>query len=226
MKSRRPFRFRAHACLFALSFFVTAPLAAAVENDAWVAAQPASAPTTSAWTRAQDLAIFALGLIGVDYRFGGTKPESGLDCSGLVGYVFQQVTGIALPRTSRELSRVGNKVSAADLKVGDLVFFNTRSFPFSHVGIYLGNDRFVHAPSRGGEVEIAAMSASYWRARFSGARRLDVIASGAPRASGLSHGTVGSGDARLFEPELACASEAGSNVDASAASGATAPRCE
>jgi cell wall-associated NlpC family hydrolase len=131
--------------------------------------------TNRVWNRAQDLAIFALGLIGVDYRFGGSTPEAGLDCSGLVGYVFQQVTGITLPRTSQELSRVGRKVTVADLKVGDLVFFNTRSLPFSHVGIYLGDDRFVHAPSRGGEVEIVSLSANYWRTRFSGARRLAAL---------------------------------------------------
>src|SRR5438876_420954 len=94
-----------------------------------VSASPASA-TNRVWNRAQDLAIFALGLIGVDYRFGGNMPEAGLDCSGLVGYVFQQVTGIALPRTSQELSRMGRRVTVEDLKVGDLVFFNTRSLPF------------------------------------------------------------------------------------------------
>ena len=147
------------------------------------AAEAATSPASRVWTRAQDLAIFALGLIGVDYRFGGTTPESGLDCSGLVRYVFQQVTGVRLPRTAQEMSRLGKRVAAADLKIGDLVFFNTRSFPFSHVGIYLGDDRFVHAPSRGGEVEIAAMSASYWRTRFSGARRLPAVALDLPPSS-------------------------------------------
>jgi cell wall-associated NlpC family hydrolase len=76
--------------------------------------------------RAQDLAIYALGLIGVDYRYGGDTPEEGLDCSGLVRHVFQEVTGVTLPRTSKELARVGKAVQRADLKPGDLVFFNTR----------------------------------------------------------------------------------------------------
>lgn len=124
------------------------------------------------WSGAQDVAIYALGLIGVDYRFGGNTPDSGLDCSGLVRYVFQEVTGVTLPRTSREMSSIGSKIALGDLKPGDLVFFNTRRFQFSHVGIYLGDNRFIHAPSSGGEVEIARLSESYWQKHFDGARRL------------------------------------------------------
>jgi cell wall-associated NlpC family hydrolase len=142
-------------------------------------AQPQNALTRSAkdaaayaWNGAQDVAIYALGLIGVDYRYGGDTPESGVDCSGLVRYVFQQVTGVTLPRTSKELSRLGNNVKATDLVPGDLVFFNTRRLPFSHVGIYLGDNRFIHAPSTGSEVEISRLSESYWQAHFNGARRL------------------------------------------------------
>lgn len=116
--------------------------------------------------------MFALGLIGVEYRFGGNTPEEGLDCSGLVRHVFQQVTGVSLPRTSKAMSRVGAPITVAELKVGDLVFFDTRRFAYSHVGIYLGDQRFIHAPSRGSEVEIARMSDGYWRKHFSGARRL------------------------------------------------------
>jgi NlpC/P60 family protein len=146
----------------------------------WVAADPlsseevsraAAAPAT-VWHSAKDLAIYALGLIGVDYRFGGTSPERGLDCSGLVGYVFQQVTGVTLPRTSQEISRLGKKVTLTELIPGDLVFFNTRQLQYSHVGIYLGEDRFVHAPRKGGEVEVVTLSKGYWQKRFDGARRL------------------------------------------------------
>jgi hypothetical protein len=111
-------------------------------------------------------------MIGIDYRYGGETPEDGLDCSGLVRYVFQQVTGVTLPRTSNELSRLGTKIAPADLKVGDLVFFNTRRMPFSHVGIYLGDNRFIHAPNTGSEVEIAKLSETYWQKHFTGARRL------------------------------------------------------
>ena len=135
-------------------------------------ARTAKAAAATAWNGAQDVAIYALGLIGVDYRFGGETPEGGVDCSGLVRYVFQQVTGVTLPRTAKELSKLGNKVASADLAPGDLVFFNTRRFPFSHVGIYLGDSRFIHAPSTGSEVEIARLSEGYWQKNFNGARRL------------------------------------------------------
>jgi len=132
----------------------------------------AAATAQKVWHGAQDVAIFALGLIGVDYRFGGETPDDGLDCSGLVRYVFQQVTGVTLPRTAKEMARIGDKVPPGDLKPGDLVFFNTRRFAFSHVGLYLGDNRFIHAPSRGSEVEIARLSDGYWQKHFDGARRL------------------------------------------------------
>jgi cell wall-associated NlpC family hydrolase len=121
---------------------------------------------------AHDLAVFALGMIGVNYRYGGTNPSSGFDCSGLVQYVFQQVTGVTLPRTARELSRIGSEVALPDLAPGDLVFFNTRRFAFSHVGIYLGDNKFIHAPMPGSRVEVTTMEGKYWQNRFDGARRL------------------------------------------------------
>ena len=133
-------------------------------------ALPATTPTL--WQEAQDVAIFALGLIGVDYRFGGESPATGVDCSGLVRYVFQQTTGITLPRTSAQLGKLGANVGGAQLMPGDLVFFNTRRFVNSHVGIYLGDNRFVHAPSTGSEVEISSLDEAYWRQHFTGARRL------------------------------------------------------
>ena len=126
----------------------------------------------SAWGLARDLTASALDLIGIRYRWGGASPESGLDCSGLVQFVFQQVTGVTLPRSAKEMSRLGDKVALPDLKPGDLVFFNTRRFAFSHVGIYLGNNRFIHAPRRGREVEVATIDGSYWQQRFNSARRL------------------------------------------------------
>jgi len=135
-------------------------------------ADHARSTAETVWHGAQDLAMFALGLIGVDYRYGGETPEGGLDCSGLVRHVFQQVTGVTLPRTSKELARIGAPIGRDDLKAGDLVFFDTRRYAFSHVGIYLGDGRFIHAPSRGSEVEIAELTNSYWRKHFNGARRL------------------------------------------------------
>jgi cell wall-associated NlpC family hydrolase len=120
----------------------------------------------------REIGLFALSLVGIDYLYGGESPERGLDCSGLIRYVFQHVTGVTLPRTAQELSRIGKDIRAADLEPGDLVFFNTRRFAFSHVGIYLGNDHFIHAPSRGGEVGVASLGSAYWQKRYNGARRL------------------------------------------------------
>ncbi|MEQ1594854.1 MAG: C40 family peptidase [Casimicrobium sp.] len=121
---------------------------------------------------ASEITSYALSLIGVDYKFGGNSPEQGLDCSGLIRYVFQQATGISLPRTAREQARVGESVSVDKLQPGDLVFFNTRRFQFSHVGLYIGDNRFIHAPSTGGSVEVVSLDKQYWQKAFNGARRV------------------------------------------------------
>lgn len=165
----------AAGCLL-VSLALTAPTVTAQSRDesslAATATATVKAAAANAFATAENLSMFALGLIGVNYRWGGTTPETGLDCSGLVRYVFQQVTGVTLPHNSRELSRVGKKVAVTDLEPGDLVFFNTRRFAFSHVGIYLGENRFLHAPAAGRDVEIATLDKSYWHKRFNGARRL------------------------------------------------------
>lgn len=121
---------------------------------------------------ASEITTYALGLIGVSYKFGGNTPDQGLDCSGLIRYVFQQATGIALPRTARDQARVGESVAMDKLQPGDLVFFNTRRFQFSHVGLYLGDNKFIHAPSRGGSVEVVSLDKQYWQKAFNGARRI------------------------------------------------------
>jgi cell wall-associated NlpC family hydrolase len=123
-------------------------------------------------SRAREVTIQALSFLGVNYKWGSSNPERGFDCSGLVTHVFQQVAGMVLPRNSQSMSKVGEKIDKVDLQPGDLVFFNTRRQPNSHVGIYIGDERFVHAPSRGGEVEVSDMQESYWKKRFNGARRL------------------------------------------------------
>ena len=115
----------------------------------------------------------ALDLVGIRYRRGGTLPETGFDCSGFVGYVFREGIGLILPRTSREISRSGEVVKRSELQPGDLVFFNTMRRTFSHVGIYLGDNYFVHAPASGGEVRVENMNAAYWGKRFNGARRIN-----------------------------------------------------
>lgn len=121
---------------------------------------------------ASELAIRAMSLIGIRYKYGGNAPESGLDCSGLVRYLFKEVSGTELPRTSEEISRLGEHVDTADLQPGDLVFYNTLRRAFSHVGIYLGDNKFIHAPASGGQVRIESMDVGYWKKRFNGARRI------------------------------------------------------
>lgn len=175
LRSRPPLRALAAALAIAGLMAGTAPAGAQQGPERSFAASAGAAvksAANTAWQSAQDLSFFALGLIGIDYKFGGTTPETGLDCSGLVRYVFQQVTGVTLPRTAKEMSRVGDHVALSDLKPGDLVFFNTRRFAFSHVGIYLGDNRFIHAPRRGREVEVATLDQNFWSKRFNGARRL------------------------------------------------------
>lgn len=120
----------------------------------------------------RELLLRALSLVGAPYKYGGRSPDTGFDCSGLVHYLFSEVRGIALPRRAQEMSKVGDTVGRHELAPGDLVFFDTLREPFSHVGIYLGNHRFVHAPSSGGRVEVVAMTDRYWARRYNGARRV------------------------------------------------------
>jgi cell wall-associated NlpC family hydrolase len=114
----------------------------------------------------------ALGLVGTPYRYGGNTPDSGFDCSGLVSYVYRDMLDLRLPRTSGELARAqGPKIALDRLAPADLVFFGTRG-NVSHVGIYLGQGRFVHAPSTGGTVRLDALDGPYWRDHYTGARRV------------------------------------------------------
>jgi cell wall-associated NlpC family hydrolase len=115
----------------------------------------------------------ALLALGLDYRNGGSSHENGFDCSGLVVHVYREAWGIELPRETRDQSRVGVPVSLAELQAGDLVFYNTLDRPFSHVGIYLGDGRFVHAPKTGARVRVESVWAAYWTQRFNGARRVE-----------------------------------------------------
>jgi cell wall-associated NlpC family hydrolase len=123
-------------------------------------------------SRASELAVRAMSMLGINYKYGGTTPENGLDCSGLVRYVFKEAWGANLPRTSEEISRIGEHVAQKDLQPGDLVFYNTLKRGFSHVGIYLGDNKFIHSPSTGGQVRVESMDLAYWKKRFSGARRV------------------------------------------------------
>jgi cell wall-associated NlpC family hydrolase len=138
--------------------------------------QPASVAGAeqSGWSNsAQEILINALSLTGIKYKYGGNSPETGFDCSGFVRYVFQQAANLTLPHGARALSQIGQTVPVEQLRPGDLVFFNTLKSAFSHVGIYLGNNRFIHAPSSGGGIHVVNMTDDYWSKRFNGARRID-----------------------------------------------------
>lgn len=127
-----------------------------------------------AWANiAQEVLLNALSLTGVKYKSGGSTPETGFDCSGFVRYVFQQAASLTLPHSSRALAQLGQSISISQLQPGDLVFFNTLKNTISHVGIYLGNNRFIHAPSAGKQIDVTSMDDAYWSKHYSGARRLD-----------------------------------------------------
>jgi len=119
-----------------------------------------------------DLTAYAISLTGTPYKYGGTTPDSGFDCSGFVGHVYRHSLGKTLPRSSYGMSRVGVAEKSGKLRPGDLVFYNTLHKAYSHVGIYLGDGKFIHSPSSGKSVSIVNMDEPYWRKRYNGARRL------------------------------------------------------
>lgn len=125
--------------------------------------------------RVQAVLQKALALLGTPYRWGGTSPDGGFDCSGMVGYVFRSALGIELPRVSREMAKDGEKIERGSLAVGDLVFFSRRGKRVDHVGIYVGEGRFVHAPRTGKDVEVSSLDSGYWSRKFMQARRVAEI---------------------------------------------------
>ena len=122
--------------------------------------------------RTSDLVVTAMGFLGVPYRRGGTSAETGFDCSGFVRNIYQQSLGLLLPRQASEQAASTEKIDKKDLQPGDLVFFNTMRRAFSHVGIYVGDGKFIHSPRSGGKVRVEDMQESYWQKRFNGARRV------------------------------------------------------
>ena len=119
----------------------------------------------------EDISIAAVGLVGVPYRYGGNTPNGGFDCSGLIMYVYKKSVDIKLPRTVEAMGRKGRSVEGQPPAPGDIVFFNTTGAKYSHAGIYVGQGRFVHAPSAGGTVRLEYITKPYWAARFTEARR-------------------------------------------------------
>lgn len=138
----------------------------AVEQRHWPQIQP-NDPAA-----ANSVLMRALGLVGTPYTYGGNTPQSGFDCSGLVTYVYRDMLDLRLPRTSRELADVqGPRIAPERLAAADLVFFGSKG-SVSHVGIYVGEGRFVHAPSTGGTVRLDRLDGPYWRDHYSGAKRV------------------------------------------------------
>jgi len=123
---------------------------------------------------ASELVMQAMGLLGVPYKRGGTSEEKGFDCSGFVRHMYEKSVGLVLPRRAEEQAKVTEEISRSELKPGDLVFFNTLKRTFSHVGIYVGDGKFIHAPRPGKAVRVDDMREAYWQQRFNGARRVQV----------------------------------------------------
>ena len=123
--------------------------------------------------RASELVVNAMGFLGVPYRRGGNSVETGFDCSGFVRAMYQQTVGLLLPRSADQQAAATQTIEKSELKPGDLVFFNTMRRAFSHVGIYIGDDKFIHSPKPGAEVRVEDMRTGYWQTRFNGARRVE-----------------------------------------------------
>jgi cell wall-associated NlpC family hydrolase len=144
------------------------PSTSAGQGGSWPT-QRSAAPTLSD-EQAHNIAIHALGLVGTPYRYGGNTPDSGFDCSGLIGYVYRNEVGTPPPRTVAQLSGWGQVIDSSELRTGDLVVFGRGRAP-SHAGIYVGEGRFVHAPSTGGEVRMDHLESKYWARQNASFRR-------------------------------------------------------
>jgi len=148
------------------------PLSTLIEERGWAPLLPPQGVDESP-SRA-DVVVHAIGFVGVPYRRGGESAEHGFDCSGFVQVAFQQSLGVSLPRSAAEQAHATSVINRSDLLPGDLVFFNTLGSRFSHVGIYVGEGRFIHSPRSGARVRLESMQTTYWNRRFTGARRVVV----------------------------------------------------
>ena len=130
--------------------------------------------------KASELVVTAMGFLGVPYKRGGNNFDQGFDCSGFVKAMFEQTVGLVLPRRSSEQAAATQAIEPGDMQPGDLVFFNTLKSTFSHVGIYVGDNKFIHSPRSGAVVRVEDMRVAYWSRRFDGARRVAVQGSATP----------------------------------------------
>lgn len=126
---------------------------------------------------ASELVVTAMGFLGVPYRRGGNSFDTGLDCSGFVRAIYEQTVGLVLPRQAAEQAHATKAIAKEELQPGDLVFFNTLRRAYSHVGIYVGDGKFIHSPKPGAHVRVEDMQISYWKTRFNGARRVEGVES-------------------------------------------------
>jgi cell wall-associated NlpC family hydrolase len=126
----------------------------------------------SVGSKASELVIHAMGFLGVPYRRGGDSADTGVDCSGFVKAIYEQTVGLILPRRAEQQAAATENIDRNELQPGDLVFFNTMRRAFSHVGIYVGDGKFIHAPKPGAQVRVESMGVAYWAHRFDGARRV------------------------------------------------------
>lgn len=149
------------------------PLADFLQRNGWVMSDPPPALESPTGRPAHSrLVVHALGFVGVPYRLGGGSYDEGFDCSGFVQASFQESLGIRLPRRVVEQAHATTPIEASELTPGDLVFFNTLGSRYSHVGIYVGDGRFIHSPRTGASIRMESLHSSYWSSRFTGARRV------------------------------------------------------
>lgn len=154
--------------LFLLSavLFISMPAFAYDESDETIEIKPASSKDAVG-----NMLFQALSLMGIPYKWGGNTPDTGMDCSGFIRYVFKKSLGITLPRTAREMARLGKRIKLKDLEPGDLLFFNTMGYSNSHMGMYIGNNQFIQSQRTGDTIKITKFDA-YWRSKFNGAKRI------------------------------------------------------
>jgi cell wall-associated NlpC family hydrolase len=133
--------------------------------------------------RASDLVVTAMGFLGVPYQRGGETAETGFDCSGFVRAMYERTVGLLLPRRADEQAAATHAIDKSELQPGDLVFFNTMKRAFSHVGIYVGEGKFIHSPKPGAQVRVEHMGQSYWQQRFNGARRVQMVSAAESQTS-------------------------------------------